>query len=74
MEGQISIEEYLKIKETLEEYREKAKKYDLLIEKINKKLKQSEKYLKKTKSNLKRIILEAKISFLNKLKESDKNV
>lgn len=68
MSDQISIEEYLKIKDVLEEYQVKSFKYDLIINKIDKKLNKSERKLQNTNSELKKIILEAKISFLKELK------
>ena len=73
MSDQISIEEYLKIKDVLEEYQIKAFKYDLMMNKIDKKLEKSERKLKNTNSEVKKIILEAKICFLKDLKNIGEN-
>lgn len=61
----------MKFKEILEEYQEKSFKYDLMMKKIDEKLERSERRLKNTNSEIKKIILDAKICFLKDLKKID---
>lgn len=61
----------MKINEIFEVYQVKAFKYDLMMKKIDEKLERSERKLKNTNSEIKKIILDAKICFLKDLKKID---